>query len=87
MFLAYIEHVLSGCCICLQWLSSVLDVCYKCFRCMLQVFHLDVAKVDVNRTTGDETEAKHGRRRRPSMAEDRARHGDSDAWGKGHGRA
>jgi hypothetical protein len=45
-----------GCCMLLQWLSivfgcfaSVLDIyckCFNCFRCMLQVFHLDVAKVD-----------------------------------------
>jgi hypothetical protein len=47
----------SECCICLQCLSSVSmcfasvsDVyckCFSCFRCMLQVFHLDVAKIDL----------------------------------------
>ena len=38
----------------LQWLSTVfgcfaivLDVCCKYFNCMLQVFYLDVAKVDL----------------------------------------
>jgi hypothetical protein len=38
----------------LQWLSSVFrcfasvsDVCCKCFRCMLQMFYLDIAKVDL----------------------------------------
>jgi hypothetical protein len=56
-FHTYVARVSSGCCICLQWLSSVFrcfasvsDVCYKCFSCfghMLQVFHLDVAKVDL----------------------------------------
>jgi hypothetical protein len=35
-----------GCCTCY---NGVLTVCFKCFirfRCMLQMFHLDVAKVD-----------------------------------------
>jgi hypothetical protein len=32
--------VFSGCCICLQWLSCVFQVFCKCFRHMLQVFHL-----------------------------------------------
>jgi hypothetical protein len=49
-------NVLYGCCICLQWFSivfkcfaSVADTCCKCFSCfvcMLQVFYLDVSKVD-----------------------------------------
>jgi hypothetical protein len=55
---AYVPHkcvasVLSRCCIYLQWLSSIFQVfqiCYKSFSCfgrILQVFRLDVAKVDM----------------------------------------
>jgi hypothetical protein len=47
MFHAYIVSVLSGCCMCLRRLSSVLrcfasvlNVCCECFRHMLQVFQL-----------------------------------------------
>jgi hypothetical protein len=57
---AYVSHVcckvLSGCCICcndfqefLGVFASVSNICRKCFSCferMLQVLHLDVAKVD-----------------------------------------
>jgi hypothetical protein len=36
----------------LKWLymyvSSVCSKCFICFRCMLQVFHLEVAKVDLD---------------------------------------
>jgi hypothetical protein len=33
----------------LQWLyMHVASGCFKCFRRMLQVFHLDVAKVDMD---------------------------------------
>ena len=43
MFHTYVVSVLSGCCICLQWFSSVFqvgfasvsDVCFKCFICLL----------------------------------------------------
>jgi len=57
MLQAYISNVSYVCCIRLQWLSSVfrcfasvLEVCCKCFNCfgcILQVFHLDVAKADL----------------------------------------
>jgi hypothetical protein len=30
--------------------SSIYPKCFVCFRCMLQVFHLDVAKVDLDVT-------------------------------------
>jgi hypothetical protein len=56
MFHTYVASVLYGCCICLQWFSrvfkcfaSVADTCCKCFSYfvrMLQVFYLDVSKVD-----------------------------------------
>jgi hypothetical protein len=56
MFHTYVVSVLYGCCICLQWFSivfkcfaSVADACCKyfsCFVCMLQVFYLNVSKVD-----------------------------------------
>jgi hypothetical protein len=56
-FHTYIASVLSRCCVCLQWFSSVSGVFFKCFqthissvssffRRMLQVLHLDVSKVD-----------------------------------------
>ena len=64
VFHTYVASVLSvccksrsGCCMHLQWLSTVFgcfaivsDVCCKYFNyfgCMLQVFYLDVAKVDL----------------------------------------
>jgi hypothetical protein len=49
----YVASVLSRCRICLQWLSSVFQVfqiCCKSFSCfgrILQVFRLNVAKVDM----------------------------------------
>jgi hypothetical protein len=54
MFHMYVASLLY---MCLQWLSrlfrcfaSVSDICYKCFSCfghMLQVFYVDVTKVDL----------------------------------------
>jgi hypothetical protein len=52
-FYTYVASVLSGCCICLQLFLSVFafvsDTCFECFSCfvrMLQLFYLDVSKVD-----------------------------------------
>ena len=56
MFHTYVASVLSECCICLQWPSSVF-MCFcnyfrlissvsLVFRHILQVLHLDVSKVD-----------------------------------------
>jgi hypothetical protein len=55
LFYTYIASVLSECCIYLQWLihiyfPRVLDVrckCFNCFRRMLQMFHLNIIKVDL----------------------------------------
>jgi hypothetical protein len=47
MFHTYVVSVLSGCCVCLQWLSSVFASIS--FSCTFQVFHLsflDVSSVD-----------------------------------------
>ena len=49
MFQAYVASVLFGCCICYN--DYVASVCYKCFiyfNRMLQLFHVSVAKVDLN---------------------------------------
>jgi CBS domain containing-hemolysin-like protein len=56
IFHTYVESVLSRCCVCLQWFSSVFSCFCKYFRrmfhvfhlffYMLQVLHLDVSKVD-----------------------------------------
>ena len=40
MFHTYVVSVLSACCVCLQWFSSVFRCFCKCFRRMFQVFHL-----------------------------------------------
>jgi hypothetical protein len=41
MFHTYIRCMcLSGCCVCLQWFSSVFRCFFKCFRSMFQMFHL-----------------------------------------------
>jgi hypothetical protein len=48
VFHTYVASVSSKCCICLQWLHTCFQifsgVC-KCFRHMLQVFHLNIAYV------------------------------------------
>ena len=49
MFQTNVASVLSGCCTCYN--DYVVSVCSKCFICfsrMLQLFHLSVAKVDLN---------------------------------------
>ena len=61
---AYLDvaYVSCICCKCFIWMlcmftmvssvfsvfASASDACFKCFRCMLQVFYIDVAKVDRN---------------------------------------
>ena len=53
VFHTYIISVLSKCCICCTSDTHVASVCFKCFYCfkrMLQVFYLDVAKVDLDVT-------------------------------------
>jgi hypothetical protein len=40
MLYMYVANVLSGCCMCLEWLSNVFQVFCKCFKRMLQVFQL-----------------------------------------------
>ena len=40
MFYTYVVSVLSACCVCLQWFSSVFRCFCKCFRRMFQVLHL-----------------------------------------------
>jgi hypothetical protein len=49
VFLVDVVYVLSGCCVCLQWFSSVfrvfssvLEACFKCFIC-LQTYVASVA--------------------------------------------
>ena len=43
------NRVLDVCCNCVYLdVSAVSDVCYKCFIEMLQVFRLNVTKVDLN---------------------------------------
>jgi hypothetical protein len=44
MFHTYVASVSYGCCICF---AMATDVFSWCFRRMLQVFHLDVVKVDL----------------------------------------
>jgi hypothetical protein len=52
LFYTYVLSVLSGCCICCYdyarmfqaYVSNVSDI----FRFMLQVFHLDIAQVDLD---------------------------------------
>jgi hypothetical protein len=59
VFIRMLQLFYLDVCICLQWLhmcfqvffcfASISDVCCKCFicfGCMLQVFHLNVTKVD-----------------------------------------
>jgi hypothetical protein len=51
MFHAYVSNVLSECCVSLQWFSSVFasvsNVCFSCFKRMLQVLDLDGVKLDL----------------------------------------
>ena len=50
VYVSSVSGVLSECCICLHLLSSVSDVwcnCFGCFEHMLQVFYLNVVKVDI----------------------------------------
>jgi hypothetical protein len=44
VFHVFQTYVSSGCCI----YMNVASVCFKCFIRMLQVFHLDVAKLDLD---------------------------------------
>ena len=45
----YAASVLSGCCICYNdYVASVCSKYFICFNRMLQLFHLSVAKVDLN---------------------------------------
>jgi hypothetical protein len=57
MFYTYVASVLSECCICLQLFFKCFQVCFACvlgacFECfsffvrILQLFYLDVSKVD-----------------------------------------
>jgi hypothetical protein len=49
LFQMYVTSVLSGCYICYN--DYVVSVCFKCliyFNRMLQLFHLSVAKLDLN---------------------------------------
>jgi hypothetical protein len=49
LFQTYLTNVLSRCCI--RYNEYVATVCSKyfiCFSCMLQLFHLSVAKVELN---------------------------------------
>jgi hypothetical protein len=50
----YVSSVSSGCCIyfamvrtCFSGISDIYCKCFSCFGRILQVFHLDVAKVDL----------------------------------------
>jgi hypothetical protein len=54
VFHTYVAGVLSGCCICFamainvfSWFSDVCCNYFNCFGSMLQVFHLNIAKVDL----------------------------------------
>ena len=87
-FHTYIASVSSGCCICFAMatrvFSSVSDVRYKYFSCfgrMLQVFHLDVAKVDLMllmlQCDPPAVVHAHGKRR------DGTRHGGERGKGRG----
>jgi hypothetical protein len=56
LFQKYVASVLSGCCksrsgcciYCNSYVTSVCSKCFICFRHMLQVCHLGVAKVDLD---------------------------------------
>jgi hypothetical protein len=54
LFQMHVSNVLSGCCRsvsrCLHnmHVASVCFKCFRCFICMLQVFYLDVAKLDLD---------------------------------------
>ena len=49
LFQTYVASVLSGCCICYNdYVASVYSKCLICFSRMLQLFHMSVAKVDLN---------------------------------------
>jgi hypothetical protein len=44
----FVASVLSKCYICYNsYVVSICSKCFICFRCMLQLFHLSVAKVDL----------------------------------------
>jgi hypothetical protein len=45
MFHTYVVSILSRCSVCLQWFFSFLGV-LTVLRCMLQLLHLDILKVD-----------------------------------------
>ena len=45
VFHTYVASVLSGCCI---YFAMATNMFSWCFRRMLQVFHLDVAKIDLS---------------------------------------
>jgi hypothetical protein len=47
LFQMYVSSVSSGCCITCIFQAYVFK-CFGCFIGMLQVFHLDVAKVDLD---------------------------------------
>jgi hypothetical protein len=49
-FRTHVASILSECCICYKnsYVASVYSECFICFSCMLQLFHLSVAKVDLN---------------------------------------
>ena len=44
MFHTFVANILSGCYVCFAMATHVFS---SCFRRMLQVFHIDVAKVDL----------------------------------------
>jgi hypothetical protein len=49
LFQIYVASVLSEYCICYNdYVASVCSKCFICFSHMLQLFHLSVAKLDLN---------------------------------------
>jgi hypothetical protein len=46
LFQTHVASVLSGCCN--DYVANVYSKCFICFKRMLQLFHLSVAKVDVD---------------------------------------
>jgi hypothetical protein len=49
LFQTHVAIVLSSCCICGDgYVANVCSKCFICFRCMLQLFYLSIAKVDLD---------------------------------------
>ena len=49
LFQTHVASVLSGCCICCNgYVANVCSKCFICFRRMLHLFNLSVAKVDLD---------------------------------------